>query len=1042
MTAPRARVAVLLFGSGACSLVYETVWLRELRLVFGASTMASAAVVACFVGGLGAGGLLLGKRADIHRRPLALYGNLELGIAASAALTPLLLLLVRVAYVGVGGTSTLGALGGTLARLGLAAIVFAVPTLLMGGTLPAVARAVERDADRDRRDVALLYGFNTLGAVTGCLLSTFVLLETFGNRLTLWIACLVNVLVAVAARSLGRRMPEAPERIAPRASTGPREAPVWVVLVATGVAGFAFCLMELVWYRMLGPLLGGSVFSFGLILAVALLGIGLGATLYAFGSRRRLATLQGLAWTCLLEALFVAAPYALGDRLAVMAARIHPAGHGSFWLQVGGWCVVTAIVVLPAALASGAQFPLLIGLLGQGSDDVGRDVGRAYATSTVGAIAGSLAGGFGLVPALGATGCWRGVVWMLFGLGGCAIVLGVRRRHLGTPAALAALVPALVGLSALLCLRAEGPTAAWRHSPIGAGRVDPGPLRSANGVHAWENARRRAIEWQVDGRESSVAIDDSTGVAFVVNGKNDGNAYSDASTAVMAGMVGALLHPHPTRAMVIGLGTGESAGWLAAIDSVEDVDVAELEPAILEVARRSEAASHGALANPKVHVKLGDAREILLTSASRYDLVVSEPSNPYRAGVASLFTQSYYEAIASRLDDGGLFLQWVQGYEVDASTVQTVYETARSVFPEVETWELGSGDVLLVGSKAPIEHDLDRMRARLATQPYRSAAAFAWSATTLEELLAHFVASSALAREVATGGAAGINTDDRNLVEFGFARSVGSGLAGFSLDELRAFARRQGMDRPRPASGDVNWDRVDEAIASFEVREGRPPLLLPGRKPDVVHRVAALGAFLASDPLRVLEEWSAQPEGPVGPIEAVALASALAEGADARAGPLIDAIGTFEPADADAIRARLLFRQGRLDEATTALESFFARLRHDPWPMRPLVGAALAAARDLALRSPALAGRLYASVRSPFVLHLANEARLETAIAIAMRVPGRACIEAFASVEPSVPWDEATLKARLECYRASGDAQIARAQADLDEWQRAASAGD
>ncbi len=1036
MTAPRARVAVLLFGSGACSLVYETVWLRELRLVFGASTMASAAVVACFVGGLGAGGLLLGKRADAHRRPLALYGNLELGIAASAAVTPLLLLLVRAAYVGVGGTSTLGALGGTLARLLLAAVVFAVPTLLMGGTLPAVARAVERDAYRDRRDVALLYGFNTLGAVTGCLLSTFVLLETFGNRLTLWVACLVNLLVAVAARSLARRMPDAQERVVAPKDAAPREAPVWAVLVATGAAGFAFCLMELVWYRMLGPLLGGSVFSFGLILAVALLGIGLGATLYAFGSRGSAATLNGLAWTCLLEALFVAAPYALGDRLAVMAARIHPGGHGSFWLQVGGWCVVTAIVVLPAALASGAQFPLLIGLLGKGSDDVGRDVGRAYATSTLGAIAGSLAGGFGLVPALGATGCWRAVVWMLVGLGGGAVVRGARRRPLG------ALLPALVGLFALLCLRAEGPTSAWRHSPIGAGRVDPRLLRSANGVHAWENARRRAIEWQVDGRESSVAIDDSTGVAFVVNGKNDGNACSDASTAVMAGMVGALLHPHPTRAMVIGLGTGESAGWLAAIGSVEDVDVAELEPAILEVARQSEAASHGALESPKVHVNLGDAREILLTSPRRYDLVVSEPSNPYRAGVASLFTQSYYEAIAARLDPGGLFLQWLQGYEVDATTVQTVYETARSVFPEVETWELGSGDLLLVGSKTPIDHDFTRMRARLATQPYRSAAAFAWSATTLEEFLAHFVASSALARQVATGGDAPLNTDDRNLVEFGFARSVGSGLSGFSLDDLRAFARQHGMDRPQPASGDADWARVDEALSSFEVREGRPPLVLPGRKPDVGHRVAALAAFLASDPPRVLEEWSAQPEGPVGPIEAVALASALAEAADERARPLAEAIAAFEPADADAILARLRFRQGRLDEATSVLESFFARLGRDPWPMQALVDAALATARDLAVRSPALAGRLYASVRSPFALHLANEARQRTAIAIALRVPGPACAEALASVEPSVPWDEATLKARLECYRTRGDALASRAQADLDEWHRAASAGD
>ena len=195
MPAPLLRVAALLFGSGLCALIYQVAWLRELRLVFGGSTAASAAVLAVFMGGLGAGGLVLGKRAARSARPLGLYGRLELAIAAGAALTPLLVALSRKLYVALGGTPALGLTGGTAVRLLLAVVVLAVPTFLMGGTLPAAAQAVETEGDTGRRRLALLYGANTLGAVTGVWLSNFLLIERLGTRGTLFAACLLNALV-------------------------------------------------------------------------------------------------------------------------------------------------------------------------------------------------------------------------------------------------------------------------------------------------------------------------------------------------------------------------------------------------------------------------------------------------------------------------------------------------------------------------------------------------------------------------------------------------------------------------------------------------------------------------------------------------------------------------------------------------------------------------------------------------------------------------------------------------------------------------------
>ena len=248
-----------------------------LRLVFGVSTAASAAVLAIFLGGLGLGGLLLGRRADRARSPLRLYADLETGVAVAAAATPLLLAVVARLYFLLGGTAVLGLAGATVLRLALAAVVLGLPAVLMGGTLPAAVRAVERGADAGRRRTGLLYGANTLGAVGGSLYATFLALELLGTNLTVWSASLLNLVVALAARLLVAR-PGAPAAAPPEspepAPTG--AAPVALVLVAAAVVGFAFLLMELVWYRMLAPLLGGSTYTFGLILAVALAGIGAG----------------------------------------------------------------------------------------------------------------------------------------------------------------------------------------------------------------------------------------------------------------------------------------------------------------------------------------------------------------------------------------------------------------------------------------------------------------------------------------------------------------------------------------------------------------------------------------------------------------------------------------------------------------------------------------------------------------------------------------------------------------------------------------------
>ena len=543
MTPRLGRVAALLFCSGACALVYQVAWFRELRLIFGASTASSAAVLAVFMGGLGVGGARLGRRADASKNPLMLYAHLEIAVACTAALTPLLVRLANTAYIAAGGVTALG-MGATAVRLALSVIVLGPVTLLMGGTLPAAARAVELGSDRDRRRVGVLYGVNTFGAVVGCVLANFFLLELLGTRLCLWVAALINLLVGVIARSISRTMAEADTR-APRETTEvedstastPSRVPSWFPPAAAALAGGGFMLMELTWYRTLAPILGGSSYTFGLILAVALVGIAIGGAIYA---RTKVpATLAAFGVTCGLEALFVALPYALGDRLALLTALLRPICRVGFGPSIGVWSVIAAFVVLPAAIVSGAQFPLIIGLYGSGKRDVGRDVGAAYLANTLGAIVGSLAGGFGLLPILGAAGCYRLVVGLLATAAAVAFGLSFRTERRRVSRLLASMV---MTTAPLLLALAQGPGALWRHAGIGAGRVE---LKlepaSPSAVAGLKSFCARDIRWEADGVESTVAVAQTNGFAFVVNGKTDGHATLDAPTQVMGGLLAGLV---------------------------------------------------------------------------------------------------------------------------------------------------------------------------------------------------------------------------------------------------------------------------------------------------------------------------------------------------------------------------------------------------------------------------------------------------------------------------------------------------------------------
>ena len=1042
-------VAGLLFLSGVCALIFQASWFREFRLVFGASTAASSAVLAVFMGGLGIGNAVLGKRADRARSPLALYALLELSIALAAALSPLVIDVLHGLYISMGGQLALGFPVATAVRLAISALVLGIPTFLMGGTLPAAVRAVTVCEDHQRRGAALLYGVNTLGAVVGALGSTFFALEFFGTRKTLWLACLINIGTALSALALSRyavrRGGAASMRQIARnaARTKTRTAnvqvrspsfPAYIVYGVAGIVGFAFFLMELVWYRMLCPILGGTTFTFGLILAVALTGIGLGAAAYAMFFRRAPLSLHGLAFTSVLEACCIAVPFALGDRLAILAATLREANTSHFLGEVGGWAVIASVVILPAAFVSGLQFSLLIGLLGQGDKDVGKHLGLACSWNTVGAICGSLAGGFGFLPLLSAPGVWRSVAALLavLGVSVFAYAWQLARRRVWAIATVGA------GIVAAGMIACPGPTAVWRHGAVGAGRVarmrmltDPNDLRD------WENEVRRSVLWEQDGVESSVAIVGSDALAFYVNGMCDGNAIQDVGTQIMLGLIGGALHPQPRTALVVGLGTGETAGWLAEVPPIEHVDVVELEPAVREMATRCREVNRDVLANPKVRLIFNDAREVLLTTAGRYDLIVCEPSNPYRNGIANLFTREFYLAGRDRLNDGGMFVQWVQAYEIDRRTMRTVLATFKSVFPHVEVWQSKLGDLVLVGSQQRPAYSVPALRSKVAAEPFASALPCAWHTADLEGMFSHYVGGAALVDHFIGGDFAAINTDDLNQIEYGFARTLGR----TDWDATGALYRQSveiGDHRPPVSGGTVDWKAValgrqwDAVVRGGKKLSADDLALNEGAYDNVLER------YVAKDARGMLVAWESLPHSAPCLTELAVIAHLYAESGNSKAEPLIEQLRNHLPTEAAALQGILAWRQRKFSESGERLATALRRLRSDPWVLDHIRVKTFDAAIRVAKADPRQAPKLLQAFGEPFAAYSADENRRATACVIAEELGPATVAQFVESFEPHVPWSEQFLTYRQQAYRNAGHRLAAQADRDLQEFIRCA----
>jgi spermidine synthase len=546
-----------------------------------------------------------------------------------------------------------------------------------------------------------------------------------------------------------------------------------------------------------------------------------------------------------------------------------------------------------------------------------------------------------------------------------------------------------------------------------------------------ENER---IIWQKDGIETTVALRNTDELAFVVDGKIDGSVVADRATQAGSGLIAALLHPEPRRAFVIGLGTGMTAGWLAAVPGMERVDVAELEPSIVEIARAVAPANQHVLSRPNVSLRFGDGREMLLTTKGQYDLIVSEPSNPYRAGVSALYTREFYAAVRARLREGGLFAQWVQGYEVDVDTLRTIIRTLRAAFGHLQAWQTEYGDVLFVASPKRRVIDVDRLRARLLTDPFRSGMPRTLLVEDAEGLIGRFVADDATLARVSEVPGIAVNTDDENTIDFAFARAVGSGAAGLPWQLLRL----AGGARPE-TTGAVDWSRVAElrTRAWTVCHEPVPDLKWPSHA--ALHRARAvdLGCSSGRDGA-ALAEWEQQPDAPRDDVERLVVASGLAARGDDRALALADELESRGfAAEAWLVRARRAHHDPDVSAAFEKTAHALEGLRSDALPLCDTTHEVVALLDELVAHHPELADRAIGELLGrPFAAHNADESRRSLVESMGATRPGL-CVTTLGNhlLEPT--WMESALSRRFRCLVASGHPLAERARQDLVEFAEA-----
>ena len=782
----RHLLLVAFFLSGACGLVYEMAWVRRLSYVFGSTTLAISTVLAAFMAGLALGSLLFGSLAD--RRPssaLRLYGALEAAIGALALVMPVLFGGAASVYLTLYPVLANLPVVFFLAQFLLAGCVILLPTLLMGGSLPLLTKGLVARKEELSGRLGALYAANTVGAGVGTAVATYALLPSAGVLLTERLAAALNVVVGAAVLLVCRepagagaaRGPAPSNRVrATRAKDverAPLPAHVLALLIGTAASGFAAMADEVAWARLFALVLGSSVYVFGMIVLVFLAGMSLGSALFA--RIRRWRPIDVFTTASLANGLWGAVTIALVPALPGMFLRGFASVRGSFFLQQLQQLSLVSLVLLPAAILFGLAFPAVIAATSTAVEELGVGIGRITLWNTAGTVGGAFLTGFLLIP------------W------------------LGLRAALVAGLTATTGIGLVLAWQAP-----WRRLAAGcAGLAAAGALFlppwpreimvSGAGFFATlydppekllEESRKMELLFYKDGVSTTLSVDRQQDIRFYrSNGKTDAStAPGDMANQLLLGHLPMLLHASPQDVFILGMGTGVTAAAVARYP-VKTIEIVDIEPASRDAAALFEPENRGVLADPRTRFLVADGRNALLARPKTFDVIISDPSDVWVAGVGNLFTREFYELARSRLRPGGVVVQWFHTHALPLELMKVIVATFRRVFPDASYWRPNRGDIILVGTAGGASWNYPRLRERYETVPGVKEDLMGAGLWSPASVFAAFVADG---KELASllAGVEEIHADDRPLVEFLAPRALYADTTAVSEPAAQRVQRR------------------------------------------------------------------------------------------------------------------------------------------------------------------------------------------------------------------------------------------------------------
>ncbi len=771
----RSNVFLLLFFlSGASGLIYEVAWTRQFTPIIGNTVFSVSAILTVFMAGLALGSRIFGRLIDL--RPLQLiktYALLEAGIGIYNLLLPLLLRLADPVfgflYASAYDSFALLSLGRLLVSLSL----LIVPATMMGGTLPILIRFYTQNIDSIGLHAGRVYTVNTWGAAIGTASAGFLLIPTVGVRAAVVFAAVLNLLIAGIAWFLSgpSEVPSTNERPETPVSAGSQ-----IVLVAMVLSGFAALANEVAWTRVLGLIVGPTTHAFTLMLTAMITGLGLGAWLgskWAARGRITPGVFAGIEIGVGFSSLALIPVF--GELPLWIGALVTRYVESFAAIQSIEFLIFFSIMLVPTTLL-GMTFPIAAKLYARSDSHLGTEVSAVYAFNTVGGILGSLVAGFLLVPRIGSQNTLI-VAAAVSETAGLILVLRASPYVASPRAKVAASLAALALIPALMALPRWNPelmaSGAYKYAPYLASQLDLESVLTSGDLLYFREGTTTTVSVKRDSESTMLAVD----------GKIDATDSGDMLTQKMLAHLPLLLTDNPKNVSNIGLGSGVTAG-AALRYPIEKLDIIEISPEVVEASQFFEHVNNKALEDPRVELIIGDGRNHLRYTPTKYDVSISEPSNPWMSGMASLFTREFFEEARDRLTERGIHCQWLHSYNMSTDDLQTVIRTFRTAFPFAALWALNENDFLLLGSPSEIEVREDVVRTNF--ELVKSDLADVRIQDPYSVLSLFMIADGDLDR---FAGDAQLNTDDFPILEFRSPRFIYANTTDENLAAILAVDR-------------------------------------------------------------------------------------------------------------------------------------------------------------------------------------------------------------------------------------------------------------